>query len=79
MEKCGFNELLVFTRKPDAKDNTSKKNRKREIICFFALNVNTFIGSYHNSISQNPTDYIRIFNKNTVKVSYLFQLLCKVS
>ena len=35
MDKSGFTELLVFTPKANAKDNTSKKQRKRKIICFF--------------------------------------------
>ena len=42
MEKCGFTELLVFTPKSNAKDNTSKKQRKPKII-FFSLNLKTDI------------------------------------
>ena len=75
----GFNEPLVFTPKTNTSDNTSKKQRKLKIIWFntpFSLSIKTNIGrTFPKSLRQHfpkANRLHKIFNKNTVKLSYSF-------
>ena len=72
-KKSGFTEPLVFI----PKINTSKKQRKRKIYWFnrpFSVIVKTKIGrTFLKLLKQyfpKPNRLHKIFNKNTVKVSY---------
>ena len=77
LKKSGFNEPLVFIPKTNTSDNISKKQRKRKIICFntpFSLGVKANIGrTFLKLLKQHfpkSNRLHKIFNKNTVKVSY---------
>lgn len=72
-----FNEILVFTPKKNASEDTSKKQPKCKIIWYnpsFSLSVITNIGrSFLKLLKQQFPKSIRlhkIFNENSVKVSY---------
>ena len=76
-KNSAFKESLVFIAKPNTSDNTSKKQRKRKIIWFnhlFSVIVKTKIGrTFMKLLKQHipkPYRLHKIFNKNTVKVSY---------
>ena len=77
LKKSGFNKPLVFIPKTNTSDNISKKQRKRKIIWFnppFSLSVKTNIGrTFLKLLKQHfpkSNRLHKIFNKNTVKVSY---------
>ena len=77
LKKSGFNEPLVFIPKTNTSDNISKKQRKRKIIWFnppFSLRIKTNIGrTFLKLLKQHfpkSNRLHKIFNKNTVKVSY---------
>ena len=78
LKRSGFNETLSF-QKPDVPTNNTnqKKKRKRKIIWFnppYSMNVKTNIGkSFLQLIRKHfpkHNNLHKIFNKNTVKVSY---------
>ena len=79
LESGGFTEKLTFIQPNEQSQNNreSKKIRKRKIIWFnppFYLNVKTDVGKLFFKIlgkdflKTNPLS--KIFNKNTVKISY---------
>ena len=77
LKVSGFNEPLVFIPNTNTNDNTSKKQRKLKIIWFntpSSLSVKTNIGrTFPKLLKQHfpkANRLHKIFNKNTVKVSY---------
>ena len=77
LKSCGYNQTIKFSKDDSTKPNKKRKNRSRKIIWFnppFSSNVKTNIGkTFLTLIGKHfPTKnkLHKIFNKNTVKVSY---------
>ena len=73
--KSSFNDKLTYSTKTAGCDTSEKKKRKRKVICFNPpLNVKTNVGKIFLKLvnrhfpKENPSH--KIFNKNTLKVSY---------
>ena len=74
LKSCGYSESLHYS---DEQPKKSKRNRQRNIIWFnppFSKNVSTNVGQkFLKLIAKHFPENLRlhkIFNKNTVKVSY---------
>ena len=73
LRESGYEESLKYTPKPST---PSKRNRKREIIWFnppYSMNVDTNVGKiFLNLIDKHfkNSKLAKIFNRNTVKISY---------
>ena len=79
LRKSGFNEELKYNNKDSEEHTTNKekKKKRRNIICFnppFSLSVKTDTGKLFfkmlkkNFSKSNP--FSKIFNKNTIRISY---------
>ena len=77
LNKCGYSFNLKFNPERSNPENATKRQRKRKMIWFnppFAMNVKTPIGRKFIQLvkdtfkKSNPLS--KIFNKNTLKVSY---------
>ena len=73
LQQCGYNEKLNYTEE----DNKNKKSRKRNILWFnppYIKSVKTNVGKlFLRLINKHfpPTHkYRKIFNRNTIKISY---------
>ena len=77
INKCGYEQELVYTPNSAEKRPTKKNNRKRKIIWFnppFSKSVSTNVGkSFLNLVNKHfppHHKFRKLFNKNTIKVSY---------
>ena len=77
LNKSGYKHILKYQEYPEKNDNEAKRKRKRNIIWFnppFNINVSTNVGKCFlaivNSCFPKEHPLSKIFNKNTVKISY---------
>ena len=79
LESSGFTEKLTYIQpnKQNQNNRETKKKRKRKIKCFnspFSLDLKTNVGKLFFKILRNnfpkTSPLSKIFNKNTVKISY---------
>ena len=76
LQQCGYNYKMKY-QPPKANNNRVKNNRKRNIIWFnppFSKNVVNNVGKYFLQLIPkhfpNNHKYHKLFNKNTLKISY---------
>ena len=80
LTKSGFNDDIIYTPVTESNNSAWKKSRKRKIIWFnppHSMNVETNIGSkiFLKFVKQHfprNNSFHKIFNKNTIKISYSF-------
>ena len=78
LKKSGFQNKLTYQQNLQNNDEyQEKKKRKRNVIWYnppYSINVKTNIGKvffkHYTSIFQRRVSFYKIFNKNTVKLSY---------
>ena len=77
LQKSGFNERLIYKDKNPDNNTGVKKSRKRKIIWFnppYCMSVKTNVGKIFLQLIKKhfPKGKLlnKIFNKNTVKISY---------
>ena len=75
-QDCGFNENIKY-RPEESVSSRRRKNRSRKIIWYnptFSRNVKTNVGKHFFKLLKKHFGknhkYQKIFNKNTIKVSY---------
>ena len=77
LRDSGYADNLLHVKTPENKDLNKKKKRKRNIIWFnppHSKNVQTNVGKFFLQLIKKhfpkKHKFYKIFNKNTVKVSY---------